>query len=130
MDRRMMNEWLKAQAQKQQPSTRSIELRRQGMSITEQLTPKEEKFAKANRHILSEMVKRYGSDKGTQLFYSSVREQVKKLNENSASIDNTTEADAERKVLIRKELKQKSTIKSKLNKDQAGNNSAPGSDHY
>jgi hypothetical protein len=126
----MMNEWLKAQAQKQQPSTRSIELRRQGMSITEQLTPKEEKFAKANRHILSEMVKRYGSDKGTQLFYNSVREQVKKLNENSASIDNTTEADAERKVLIRKELKQKSTIKSKLNKDQAGNNSAPGSDHY
>lgn len=130
MDRRMMNEWLKAQAQKQQPSTRSIELRRQGMSITEQLTPKEEKFAKANRHILSEMVKRYGSDKGTQLFYSSVREQVKKLNENSASIDNTTEADAERKVLIGKELKQKSTIKSKLNKDQAGNNPAPGSDHY
>ena len=130
MDRRMMNEWLKAQAQKQQPSTRSIELRRQGMSITEQLTPKEEKFAKANRHILSEMVKRYGSDKGTQLFYSSVREQVKKLNENSAAIDNTTEADAERKVLIGKELKQKSTIKSKLNKDQAGNNPAPGSDHY
>ena len=130
MDPRMMNEWLKAQSQKQQPSTRSIELRRQGMSITEQLTPKEEKFAKANRHILSEMVKRYGSDKGTQLFYSSVREQVKKLNENSASIDNTTEADAERKVLIGKELKQKSTIKSKLNKDQAGNNPAPGSDHY
>lgn len=130
MDRRMMNEWLKVQAQKQQLTERSFQQKRLGMAITEQLTPKEEKFAKANRHILSEMVKRYGSDKGTQLFYSSVREQVKKLNENSASIDNTTEADAERKVLIGKELKQKSTIKSKLNKDQAGNNPAPGSDHY
>ena len=81
MDRRMMNEWLKVQAQKQQLTERSFQQKRLGMAITEQLTPKEEKFAKANRHILSEMVKRYGSDKGTQLFYSSVREQVKKLNE-------------------------------------------------
>lgn len=90
MDPRMMNEWLKAQSQKQQPSTRSIEQQRQGMAITEQLTPKEEKFAKANRHILSEMVKRYGSDKGTQLFYSSVREQVKKLNEDAQVKDMPT----------------------------------------
>ena len=83
MDRRMMNEWLKAQAQKQQLTERSFQQKRLGMAITEQLTPKEEKFAKANRHILSEMVKRYGSDKGTQLFYSSVREQVKKINEDN-----------------------------------------------
>lgn len=81
MDRKMMNEWLKAQSQKQQLTERSFQQKRLGVAITEQLTPKEEKFAKANRHILSEMVKRYGSDKGTQLFYSSVREQVKKLNE-------------------------------------------------
>jgi hypothetical protein len=31
------------------------------------------------------MVKRYGSDKGTQLFYSSVREQVKKINEETST---------------------------------------------
>jgi hypothetical protein len=81
----MMNEWLKAQAQKQQLTERSFQQKRLGMAITEQLTPKEEKFAKANRHILSEMVKRYGSDKGTQLFYSSVREQVKKINEETST---------------------------------------------
>jgi hypothetical protein len=81
MDRRMMNEWLKAQAQKQQLTERSFQQKRLGMAITEQLTPKEEKFAKANRHILSEMVKRYGSDKGTKAFYATVREQVKKLHE-------------------------------------------------
>lgn len=85
MDRRMMNEWLKAQAQKQQLTERSFQQKRLGVAITEQLTPKEEKFAKANRHVLSEMVKRYGSDKGTQLFYSSVREQVKKLNEETST---------------------------------------------
>jgi len=46
MDPRMMNEWLKAQTQKQQPSTRSFELQRQGMLITEHINAKEEKFAK------------------------------------------------------------------------------------
>jgi hypothetical protein len=81
----MMNAWLQSQTQKQQQSTRSFELQRQGMAITEQLNAQEEKFAKANRHILSEMVKRYGSDKGTQLFYSSVREQVKKINEDTST---------------------------------------------
>ena len=81
MDQRMMNEWLAAQSQKRQLTEADMQRKRLGVAITEQLTPKEEKFAKANRHILSEMVKRYGSDKGTQLFYSSVREQVKKLHE-------------------------------------------------
>jgi hypothetical protein len=78
MDRRMMNEWLKAQAQKPQPSTRSFELQRQGMPITEQLNAKEEKFAKEHKHMLANMIKQYGQEKGTRVFYATVREKVKK----------------------------------------------------
>jgi hypothetical protein len=78
MDRRMMNEWLKAQAQKQQPSTRSFELQRQGMAITEQLNAKEEAVAKSHKSMLANMVKQYGEKKGTQVFYAKVREIAKK----------------------------------------------------
>jgi hypothetical protein len=78
MDRRMMNEWLKAQAQKQQPSTRSFELQRQGMAITEQLNAKEEAVAKSHKSMLDNMVKQYGEEKGTRVFYAKVREIAKK----------------------------------------------------
>jgi len=78
MDRRMMNEWLKAQAQKQQPSTRSFELQRQGMAITEQLNAKEEAVAKSHKSMLANMVKQYGEEKGTRVFYAKVREIAKK----------------------------------------------------
>jgi hypothetical protein len=78
MDRRMMNEWLKAQSQKQQPSTRSFELQRQGMAITEQLNTKEEAVAKSHKSMLDNMVKQYGEVKGTQVFYAKVREIAKK----------------------------------------------------
>jgi hypothetical protein len=78
MDRRMMNEWLKAQAQKQQPSTRSFELQRQGMAITEQLNAKEETVAKSHKSMLDNMVKQYGEEKGTRVFYAKVREIAKK----------------------------------------------------
>ena len=115
MDPRMMNEWLKAQAQKQQPSTRSMELQRQGMAITEQLNTQEEKFAKAHKHMLANMIKQYGEDKGTRVFYATVREKVKKLHENTVAVDGSPEADAERKKLVAQELQQKSTIKLKKN---------------
>ena len=78
MDRRMMNEWLKAQAQKQQPCTRSFELQRQGMAITEQLNAKEEAVAKSHKSMLGNMVKQYGEEKGTRVFYAKVREIAKK----------------------------------------------------
>jgi hypothetical protein len=81
MDPRMMNAWLQSQTQKQQQSTRSFELQRQGMAITEQLNAQEEKFAKNNKHMLASMIKQYGSDKGTKVFYATVREKVKKMNE-------------------------------------------------
>ena len=115
MDPRMMNSWLKGQSQKQQSSTRSMELQRQGMAINEQLNAKEEKFAKNNKHMLASMIKQYGEDKGTKVFYATVREKVKKLHENTVAVDNTPEADAERKKLVAQELKQKSTIKLKKN---------------
>ena len=78
MDPRMMNQWLKGQTQKPQQSTRSMELKRQGMAINEQLNAKEEKFAKSNKHMLASMVKQYGEDKGTRVFYAKVRELAKK----------------------------------------------------
>jgi hypothetical protein len=115
MDPRMMNEWLKAQTQKQQPSTRSMEQQRQGMAITEQLNAEEEKFANAHKHMLANMIKQYGKDKGTRVFYATVREKVKKLHENTVAVDNSPEADAERKKLVAQELQQKSTIKLKKN---------------
>ena len=129
MDPRMMNAWLQSQSQKQQPSTRSMELKRQGIAITEQLNAQEEKYAKAHKSMLTSMIKQYGSDKGTRVFYAKVREDVKKLNENSAVIDVNAKEEAQRQVLIGQELKQKSTIKTKKDKDQIGGNIS-SSDSY
>jgi hypothetical protein len=112
MDPRMMNEWLKAQAQKEQMSTRAMELKRQGMAINEQLNAQEEKFAKANKHMLANMIKQYGEDKGTRVFYATVREKVKKLHENTVSMDNSPAADAIRIELAKQQLQQPSTFKS------------------
>ena len=78
MDPRMMNEWLKSQTQKQQPSTRSMEQQRQGIAITEQLNAKEEAVAKSHKSMLANMVKQYGEEKGTRVFYAKVREIAKK----------------------------------------------------
>jgi hypothetical protein len=77
MDPRMMNAWLQSQSQKQQPSTRSFEQKRQGMAITEQLNAEEEAIAKSHKSMLTNMVKQYGSDKGTRVFYAKVREMAK-----------------------------------------------------
>lgn len=113
MDPKLMNQWLKAQSQKQQPSTRSMEQQRQGMAITEQLNAQEEKYAKAHKSMLNSMIKQYGEEKGTRVFYAKVRQDVKKLDENCASIDSSPIADALRKKIMAQELKQKSTIKPK-----------------
>jgi hypothetical protein len=78
MDPRMMNEWLKAQTQKQQPSTRSIEQQRQGIAINEQLNAEEEAIAKSHKSMLANMIKQYGEEKGTRVFYAKVRELAKK----------------------------------------------------
>jgi hypothetical protein len=78
MDPRMMNEWLKSQTQKQQPSTRSMQQQRLGMAITEQLNAKEEAVAKSHKSMLTNMVKQYGEEKGTRVFYAKVREIAKK----------------------------------------------------
>ena len=78
MDPRMMNEWLKAQSQKQQPSTRSMQQQRLGVPITEQLNAQEEAIAKSHKSMLNNMVKQYGQEKGTNAFYASVREMAKK----------------------------------------------------
>jgi len=77
MNPRMMNAWLQSQSQKQQPSTRSFEQKRQGMAITEQLNAEEEAIAKSHKSMLTNMVKQYGSDKGTRVFYAKVREMAK-----------------------------------------------------
>ena len=78
MDPRMMNSWLKGQSQKQQSSTRSMELKRQGMAITEQLNAQEEAVAKSHKSMLANMIKQYGEEKGTRVFYAKVREIAKK----------------------------------------------------
>jgi hypothetical protein len=96
MDPRMMNAWLQSQSQKQQPSTRSMELKRQGMAITEQLNAQEEKYAKSHKSMLNSMIKQYGSDKGTKVFYATVREKVKKLNEDAMVKDVPTTSQDER----------------------------------
>lgn len=74
----MMNQWLKAQTQKQQQSTRSFEQQRQGIAITEQLNVKEEAVAKSHKSMLANMVKQYGEEKGTRVFYAKVRDLAKK----------------------------------------------------
>jgi len=120
----MMNAWLKSQTQKQQPSTRSMQQQRLGMAITEQLNAQEEKYAKSHKSMLNNMIKQYGEEKGTRVFYAKVREDVKKLNENCASIDNSPIADALRKKLATQELKQKSTIKSNKKEEDEGTEEA------
>jgi hypothetical protein len=74
----MMNAWLQSQSQKQQPSTRSMEQKRQGIAITEQLNAEEEAVAKSHKSMLANMVKQYGKEKGTRVFYAKVRELAKK----------------------------------------------------
>lgn len=77
MDKRMMLAWLQGQAQKQELTTTKIEQKRQGIGLNEQLSPEEEKYAKEHKSMLASMIKQYGKEKGTSVFYGKVRKAVK-----------------------------------------------------
>jgi len=83
MDPRMMREWLNAQGQKKQVS--EADMQRKRLGINEQLNAQEETYAKEHKHMLSSMIKEYGKDKGTKVFYATVRNKVKEINENFGS---------------------------------------------
>ena len=55
MDRRMMNEWLKAQAQKQQPTERSFQQKRLGINITEAAPPSTDEMIKQGEKTDAEL---------------------------------------------------------------------------
>lgn len=101
MDPRMMNAWLQAQSQKSQITERDMERKRQGIvpqaaaktkmghnvvqagtpsqptEINEQLSAEEEKYAKEHKSMLASMIKQYGEEKGTSVFYGKVRKAVR-----------------------------------------------------
>jgi hypothetical protein len=78
MDKRMMNAWLNAQAQKAELTTTKVQQNRLGININEQLSAEEEAYAKSHKSMMASMVKQYGKEKGTRVFYASVRNAVKK----------------------------------------------------
>ena len=96
MDRKMMNAWLAEQAKKVQVTEAQMQRKRLGVvpqaearnkagecataastPITEQLNAEEEKYAKSHKSMMSNMIKQYGKEKGTRVFYASVRNAVK-----------------------------------------------------
>lgn len=123
MDPRMMNAWLLGQTQKVQVTEAEMQRKRLGIGLTEQLSPAEEKYARSHKSMMTSMIKQYGKEKGTRVFYATVRDKVKKLQENTVAVDTTPEAEAMHKKLAKEELKQKSTIKSSEQKDGEGNES-------
>jgi hypothetical protein len=80
MDKNLMLAWLQGQAQKQQITPTSMLQNKMGNALNEQLSPEEEKYAKEHKSMLSSMIKQYGEQKGTSVFYASVRNAVKKKN--------------------------------------------------
>jgi hypothetical protein len=80
MDPRMMNAWLQSQAQKPELTTTRIQQKRLGININEQLSAEEETYAKEHKSMMSNMIRQYGKEKGTRVFYASVRNAVKKKN--------------------------------------------------
>lgn len=78
MDRQMMNAWLQAQAQKPELTTTKIQQNRLGINLNEQLSAEEEAYAKSHKSMMASMIKQYGKEKGTRVFYASVRNAVKK----------------------------------------------------
>jgi len=97
MDPRMMREWLAAQSQKRQLTEADMQRKRLGVvqqadektkkghpatragnpNIQEQLNAEEEAYAKEHKHMLSSMVDQYGKEKGTKVFYATVRNKVR-----------------------------------------------------
>lgn len=78
MDPRMMNAWLQSQAQKQELTTTRVQQKRLGIDLNEQLSAKEEAIAKKMKPAMANMIKQYGKEKGTRVFYATVREEAKK----------------------------------------------------
>jgi hypothetical protein len=78
MDKRMMNAWLNGQAQKAELTTTKIQQNRLGININEQLSAEEEAYAKSHKSMMASMINQYGKEKGTRVFYASVRNAVKK----------------------------------------------------
>ena len=78
MDKKMMNAWLQGQAQKAELTTTKIQQNRLGININEQLSAEEEAYAKSHKSMMTSMIKQYGKEKGTNVFYAKVREDVKK----------------------------------------------------
>lgn len=97
MDPRMMNQWLAAQSQKKQITEADMQRKRLGVvqqaeqktkkgysavdasnpNIHEQLNAEEEVYAKQHKHMLSSMIDQYGKNKGTEVFYATVRNKVR-----------------------------------------------------
>ena len=50
---------------------------RQPSEIYEQLSAEEEAYAKSHKSMLKNMIDQYGKEKGTRVFYASVRNAVK-----------------------------------------------------
>jgi len=74
----MMNAWLQSQAQKAELTTTRVQQKRLGIDLNEQLSAKEEAIAKKMKPAMANMIKQYGKEKGTRVFYATVREEAKK----------------------------------------------------
>jgi hypothetical protein len=91
MDKRMMNAWLAAQANNNhmkvmngvvpqaQARTKAGMCATDAATLSEQLNAEEEAYAKEHKHMMKNMITQYGKEKGTRVFYATVREKVKKL---------------------------------------------------
>lgn len=77
MDKRMMMAWLQGQAQKQELTTTKMQQKRLGIDLNEQLSAEEEAYAKSHKSMMAGMIKQYGEEKGTKVFYATVRNKVR-----------------------------------------------------
>ena len=77
MDKKMMMAWLQGQAQKQELTTTKMQQKRLGIDLNEQLSAEEEAYAKSHKSMMAGMIKQYGEEKGTKVFYATVRNKVR-----------------------------------------------------
>ena len=89
MDKKMMNAWLAAQANNNhmkvvngivpqaEARTKAGMCATDAATLSEQLNAEEEAYAKEHKHMLDNMVDQYGKEKGTSVFYATVRNKVR-----------------------------------------------------
>lgn len=77
MNPAMMRQWLLGQTQKATLSPADMQRKRLGVNLNEQLSAEEEAYAKEHKHMLSNMISQYGKEKGTKVFYATVRNKVR-----------------------------------------------------